>query len=699
MGMYAVVLFKFVMKAHVPADSHIRRRTGLFLKIKMCPHLLAGECYKGDSCRYAHDEADISQRKSLRKTMFCRAWQSGECPLSVSECNFAHGVDDLICDHLYKTSMCEKFMTTGDCVYSSRCNKAHTLEERRTRVPLCTKCEIPLSITAVTNVENRKNRKSNKSTSNQTHDSSVIKPKKFNVDDSECLPAVSISGSVTPPTACLSQCEDVARRRSSVDSQMNDYSSQENLCQSSSKSSNALFSTSPHENKEAKTTRKNRRERESTLATVTNRLTSSSSFNSQQHQNKQNNQHQKRSHAEILVDKPGFMNSLSSSSSCVASPSSSCHPLPLLLTRQQPSSLSSSVSQLKKSRDEQRRKAEKKHVMVQKAQREEQQSLSVFLLSAPPMNPFLSQPQDDDVERFGDNLRKRDLTQSENVVPEGFLNKPYHLTLSSFFHHDEQNHNHCNSALNTFEFQESNLTLHTAVDLHNNNTPRANNFEKNITNINTFKKSKSGVAAAKPSTTQSQRRADAMPSPLKPSLLAGLPSSPPSSPHNIRLQVSPLASPVVSPSPLVSSPPPISKYLREFKVPDLPFPCRDLHSCIFSPKRRSVSCCPALLYSVPDAPPLPKPTQKKKMRTDKNLMVDQLLSTPPPIVKDLCQLTRKRRDRDDGDHAVDADSSSFESFSSSFRTSELQNEKEEIVIDSKEKKQQARNVFTFYNLA
>eukprot|EP00388_Colpodella_angusta_P022827 GDKJ01058352.1.p1 GENE.GDKJ01058352.1~~GDKJ01058352.1.p1 ORF type:complete len:508 (+),score=92.76 GDKJ01058352.1:56-1525(+) len=474
------------MKSIAPADSHIRRRTGLFYRIKLCPHLQAGECFKGQSCRYAHEEASIASRKSLRKTMFCRSWQLGECLKSPDECSFAHGVDDLACDHLYKTSMCDKITGEDICPFGERCHKAHTSEERRTRVPVCLKCEIPLSITAL-------------------HRGEIG------------LHQIKITGDVDGLSDCSDEdcCDDEikclsnnSRRPSHLEVQRvklnvrheksNDSSTPPTLCQSQS----------------SQEKQRQLPQRESSLSS-----SNESALN------------RRESALTDLVDSDDLKDSFHDDQTHFA----------VMSVLGQNETISKEVTQ-----------------------------------NNNPKFNFL-----------------HDSTSVTNMNSDNNIKNPTYLLLKHSEIHiikNEENEENSRSVRNA-------LSSSTHFSRSNNN-----DLELRIPPV------------------------------------SYLPSSPPSSPVCVGL---PGGSPVASPHPyVVSSPRAVSKYLREFKVPDLPFPPCDIYSCIPLPRHRSISCCFSLMYSVPGAPPLPKPTQKKKMRRDTDLEIDQLLSTPPIIVKDICPLTR-----------------------------------------------------------
>mmetsp|Transcript_97276 Transcript_97276/g.280701 ORF Transcript_97276/g.280701 Transcript_97276/m.280701 type:complete len:252 (-) Transcript_97276:153-908(-) len=53
------------------------------------------DCAKGAECNYAHAEDEIRVRPNFTKTRLCSGYLDGKCALSVSECRFAHGPEDL----------------------------------------------------------------------------------------------------------------------------------------------------------------------------------------------------------------------------------------------------------------------------------------------------------------------------------------------------------------------------------------------------------------------------------------------------------------------------------------------------------------------------------------------------------------------------------------------------------------------------
>jgi hypothetical protein len=64
-----------------------------FWKTELCRFY--PKCRKGDLCPFAHTDIEVKERPNLTKTSLCVAWTKGCCPLSASECKFAHGTSQL----------------------------------------------------------------------------------------------------------------------------------------------------------------------------------------------------------------------------------------------------------------------------------------------------------------------------------------------------------------------------------------------------------------------------------------------------------------------------------------------------------------------------------------------------------------------------------------------------------------------------
>jgi len=80
---------------------------------------------------------DIEQeltKQNLYKTELCQSWIStGACRYG-NKCQYAHGKDELrpVLRHpKYKTEICKTFSTTGQCPYGKRCRFVHQLAELR----------------------------------------------------------------------------------------------------------------------------------------------------------------------------------------------------------------------------------------------------------------------------------------------------------------------------------------------------------------------------------------------------------------------------------------------------------------------------------------------------------------------------------------------------------------------------------------
>lgn len=78
----------------------------LFQKTQMCPNYLRGQCFRGESCHYAHGEHELKQRPNLEKTKMCQSVEQG-LPCLRPNCGFAHHPSELKhTNNLYKTSLC-----------------------------------------------------------------------------------------------------------------------------------------------------------------------------------------------------------------------------------------------------------------------------------------------------------------------------------------------------------------------------------------------------------------------------------------------------------------------------------------------------------------------------------------------------------------------------------------------------------------
>lgn len=105
-------------------------------KTKICPFLLSGKCFKGDSCTFAHNEDELKKIPNLTKTKLCLCFQMGYCQ-NGKECSFAHGESELRAPpNFYKTSLCVPFMSGMKCRFGIKCRFAHGYNELRQR-PHC----------------------------------------------------------------------------------------------------------------------------------------------------------------------------------------------------------------------------------------------------------------------------------------------------------------------------------------------------------------------------------------------------------------------------------------------------------------------------------------------------------------------------------------------------------------------------------
>uniref|UniRef100_A0A0G4G8B7 C3H1-type domain-containing protein n=1 Tax=Chromera velia CCMP2878 TaxID=1169474 RepID=A0A0G4G8B7_9ALVE len=103
-----------------------------FFRIKMCPWLEKGTCFRGEKCTYAHSEDQLVKNPvPLQKTRLCQPFMRGECHLSSDQCRFAHGNAELRATNEYfKTALC-RFWQQGTCPQGAACRHAHGNEELR----------------------------------------------------------------------------------------------------------------------------------------------------------------------------------------------------------------------------------------------------------------------------------------------------------------------------------------------------------------------------------------------------------------------------------------------------------------------------------------------------------------------------------------------------------------------------------------
>uniref|UniRef100_A0A0G4GRN4 C3H1-type domain-containing protein n=1 Tax=Chromera velia CCMP2878 TaxID=1169474 RepID=A0A0G4GRN4_9ALVE len=124
----------FAVGGHDPQahQKQSRAHQSQFFRIKMCPWLAKGTCWRGDACTYAHTADQLVRNPvSLKKTRLCVEFQKGMCDLSSDQCNFAHGPEELrATDDYYKTAIC-RFWNLGRCPQGDSCRHAHGLEELR----------------------------------------------------------------------------------------------------------------------------------------------------------------------------------------------------------------------------------------------------------------------------------------------------------------------------------------------------------------------------------------------------------------------------------------------------------------------------------------------------------------------------------------------------------------------------------------
>jgi hypothetical protein len=71
-------------------------------------------------------------KQNLYKTELCQSWISTDTCRYGNKCQYAHGKDELrpvIRHPKYKTEICKTFSTTGQCSYGKRCRFVHTQDE------------------------------------------------------------------------------------------------------------------------------------------------------------------------------------------------------------------------------------------------------------------------------------------------------------------------------------------------------------------------------------------------------------------------------------------------------------------------------------------------------------------------------------------------------------------------------------------
>eukprot|EP00397_Hematodinium_sp_SG-2012_P029811 GEMP01031526.1.p1 GENE.GEMP01031526.1~~GEMP01031526.1.p1 ORF type:complete len:378 (+),score=65.92 GEMP01031526.1:121-1254(+) len=94
-----------------------------FFKTSMCTKFEAGECNRGQYCKFAHSPEDVRSRPCLDKTKMCPALETCARP----NCLFAHSRDELVATNNFaKTKLCH----FGEkCKSGNKCRYAHSANE------------------------------------------------------------------------------------------------------------------------------------------------------------------------------------------------------------------------------------------------------------------------------------------------------------------------------------------------------------------------------------------------------------------------------------------------------------------------------------------------------------------------------------------------------------------------------------------
>lgn len=100
-----------------------------FRKTRVCNFFQQGRCTWGTTCRFAHQEDELSTAPDLTKTKLCFNFFRRRC--NDSDCSFAHGHHELrATTGIYKTELC-RWYEAGECKAGSSCRYAHGLNELR----------------------------------------------------------------------------------------------------------------------------------------------------------------------------------------------------------------------------------------------------------------------------------------------------------------------------------------------------------------------------------------------------------------------------------------------------------------------------------------------------------------------------------------------------------------------------------------
>lgn len=104
-----------------------------FLRTKLCPFLIRGNCKNEKSCSYAHSLEQLRPLPNLRQTKLCDEIKKGRICCNPC-CTYAHAIYELkqpTADLLtYKTTLCF-FWKKGKCFNGSKCRFAHGIHELR----------------------------------------------------------------------------------------------------------------------------------------------------------------------------------------------------------------------------------------------------------------------------------------------------------------------------------------------------------------------------------------------------------------------------------------------------------------------------------------------------------------------------------------------------------------------------------------
>eukprot|EP00746_Dinoflagellata_sp_MGD_P088595 gnl/MRDRNA2_/MRDRNA2_35040_c0_seq1.p1 gnl/MRDRNA2_/MRDRNA2_35040_c0~~gnl/MRDRNA2_/MRDRNA2_35040_c0_seq1.p1 ORF type:complete len:381 (+),score=51.33 gnl/MRDRNA2_/MRDRNA2_35040_c0_seq1:91-1233(+) len=104
-------------------DNHVLK--GPLWKTKMCRYETYGVCCRGDTCRFAHTEAELRQAPDFSKIAICPRVLHGDI-CDEPKCPYAHRADELRKPSgILKTKICRFWVQMGSCALGSRCRFAH----------------------------------------------------------------------------------------------------------------------------------------------------------------------------------------------------------------------------------------------------------------------------------------------------------------------------------------------------------------------------------------------------------------------------------------------------------------------------------------------------------------------------------------------------------------------------------------------